>query len=100
MKASHWRNRFTLKIRISTFVLAIIPVLVILGWLGIWLPESIRTLMLSLFDQLGLLVWYPLAAIALALAFFIAALFKKEFRWQYLLESGIGIWILLNWPIY
>lgn len=100
MKTSRWRNHFSLNIRISTLVLALVPVLIILGWIGIWLPAGIRTFMLNLFDQLGLLIWYPLAAIALALAFFIGSLFKKEFRWQYLLESGIGIWILLYWPIY
>lgn len=95
-----WKSRFRFHIRLSTLALAVLPITVILGWTGIWMPATLRTLMLSLFDQLGTLVWYPLAAIALALAFFIAALFRKEFRWQYLLESGLGIWILLNWPIY
>jgi hypothetical protein len=56
--------------------------------------------MLSLFDQMGELIYYPLSAIALAGGFFLAGLWRREFHWQYLLEGGLGVWILLNWPIY
>lgn len=97
---SAWRFIFSFKIRMSTLVLCVVPCLIIAGWLGIWMPTSLRTLMLALFDHLGELIYYPLGALALALGFFFAALFKKQVHAQYLLESGIALWILLNWPIY
>ncbi|MBB6056868.1 hypothetical protein [Tolumonas osonensis] len=100
MSATRWKYVFSLKIRLSSLVLGIVPALVVLGWLGIWLPVPLRTLMLTLFDQLGELVYYPLAALALAGGFFCAALWRREFNGQYLLEGTLSVWILLNWPVY
>ncbi len=100
MSSSRWRMPLNPKIRLSSLALGIVPAIIVLGWLGIWLPTSLRLLMLSLFDQMGELIYYPLAAIALAGGFFLAGLWRREFHWQYLLEGGLGVWILLNWPIY
>lgn len=67
---SKWSINKSLKIRVSSMALGIIPLMVVLGWLGIWMPASIRTVMLTSFDLLGELVYYPLAALALAGGFF------------------------------
>ena len=95
-----WRFLFSFKVRISTLVLCFVPCLVIAGWLGIWMPKPLRIWMLSGFDQLGELIYYPLGALALSLGFFLAGLLKKQVNTQYLLEGGLACWILLNWPIY
>ncbi len=97
---SKWSINKSLKIRISSLALGIVPLMVVLGWLGIWMPSAIRTGMLTMFDQLGTLVYYPLAALALAAGFFLAALWQREFNWQYLMEGALSVWIILNWPIY
>ncbi|WP_316676993.1 hypothetical protein [uncultured Tolumonas sp.] len=70
MSLSRWRMPLTPKLRLSSLALGIVPAIIVLGWLGIWLPTSLRLLMLSLFDQMGELIYYPLAAIALAGGFF------------------------------
>ena len=100
MSSSRWKIQLSPKIRLSSLVLGIVPVIIVLGWLGIWMPQSLRLLMLSLFDLLGTLIYYPLAALALAAGFFLAALWRREFNWQYLLEGTLSVWMLLNWPIY
>ncbi|MFB0974999.1 MAG: hypothetical protein QMB71_02620 [Tolumonas sp.] len=100
MPASRWKFIFGLNIRLSSLALGVVPALIVLGWLGIWLPASLRTMMLAFFDQLGTLVYYPLAALALAGGFFCAALWRREFNWQYLLEGTLSVWMLLNWPVY
>ncbi len=100
MSPSRWRMPLNPKVRLSSLALGIVPAIIVLGWLGIWLPPSLRLLLLSLFDQIGELIYYPLAAIALAGGFFLAGLLRREFHWQYLLEGTLGVWILLNWPIY
>ena len=100
MSLSRWRMPLNPKVRLSSLALGIVPAIIVLGWLGIWLPPSLRLLLLSLFDQIGELIYYPLAAIALAGGFFLAGLLRREFHWQYLLEGTLGVWILLNWPIY
>lgn len=97
---SKWSINKSLKIRVSSMALGIVPLMVVLGWLGIWMPASIRTVMLTSFDLLGELVYYPLAALALAGGFFLAALWQREFNWQYLMEGTLAVWIILNWPIY
>ena len=100
MSPSRWRMPLNPKVRLSSLALGIVPAIIVLGWLGIWLPPSLRLLLLSLFDHIGELIYYPLAAIALAGGFFLAGLLRREFHWQYLLEGTLGVWILLNWPIY
>ncbi|WP_024871684.1 hypothetical protein [Tolumonas lignilytica] len=100
MSYSRWTMTLQLKIRLSSLALGIVPALVVLGWLGIWMPAALRTAMLACFDRLGTLVYYPLAAFALAAGFFMAALWRREFNWQYLLEGILSVWMLLNWPIY
>ncbi|WP_320151570.1 hypothetical protein [uncultured Tolumonas sp.] len=100
MSPSRWRMPLNPKVRLSSLALGIVPAIIVLGWLGLWLPPSLRLLLLSLFDQMGELIYYPLAAIALAGGFFLAGLWQREFHWQYLLEGALGVWILLNWPIY
>ncbi len=100
MPATRWKFVFGLNIRLSSLALGVVPVLIVLGWLGIWLPASLRTMMLAFFDQLGTLAYYPLAALALAGGFFCAALWGREFNWQYLLEGILSVWMLLNWPVY
>lgn len=50
---SKWSINKSLKIRVSSMALGIIPLMVVLGWLGIWMPASIRTVMLTSFDLLG-----------------------------------------------
>jgi len=100
MKSSHWRMPLTPKIRLSSLALGFIPAITVLGWLGLWMPSSLRVLMLTLFDQLGELLYYPLAALALAGGFFLAGLLRREFHWQYILEGLLSVWMLLNWPIY
>jgi len=72
MSSSRWRMPLNPKVRLSSLALGIVPAIIVLGWLGIWLPPSLRLLMLSLFDQMGELIYYPLAAIALAGGFFLA----------------------------
>ena len=66
MSSSRWRMPLNPKVRLSSLALGIVPAIIVLGWLGIWLPPSLRLLLLSLFDQMGELIYYPLAAIARA----------------------------------